>query len=185
MTPTWGALGLIGALTNTLFDGTEVHADEINVTVNVYEPIGKFVKLTLGPMPVCVNVVGPGPVAVIVHCPVVGKFDNGTVPVVTPGAQFGCCTNPAMGAGGFVGIALIFTVLETADVHGTFGSIQMNVYAVPGDKLPTVAVEPEPDCVGAGNGGGIGALEGIAYNCQLPFGKPTNVAVAVALVHVG
>ncbi len=59
----------------------------------------------------------------IVHCPVVGKFDNGTVPVVTPGAQFGCCTTPAMGAGGLEGIALIFTVLETADVHGTFVSI--------------------------------------------------------------
>jgi hypothetical protein len=43
---------LIGALTNTLFDGTEVHAEEINVTVNVYEPIGRFVKLKLGPMPV-------------------------------------------------------------------------------------------------------------------------------------
>ncbi len=61
----------------------------------------------------------------------------------------------------------------------------MNVYAVPGDKLPTVAVAPEPDCVGTGNGGGTGALEGIAYKSQLPFGKPTNVAVAVALVHVG
>ena len=56
---------------------------------------------------------------------------------------------------------------------------------MPGDKLPTVAVEPEPDCVGRGNGGGIGAPEGIAYKSQLPFGKPTKVAVAVELVHVG
>jgi hypothetical protein len=61
----------------------------------------------------------------------------------------------------------------------------MNVYAVPGDKLPTVAVEPVPDCVGAGNGGGMGALEGIAYKSQLPLGKPTKVAVAVAFVQVG
>ena len=33
--PTTGALGLTGALTNTLFDGAEVQADEINVTVKV------------------------------------------------------------------------------------------------------------------------------------------------------
>lgn len=61
--------------------------------------------------------------AVIVHWPVVGKLESGTLPVVTPGAQFGCCTNPAIGAGGLEGMALILTVLETADVHGTFGSI--------------------------------------------------------------
>jgi hypothetical protein len=61
----------------------------------------------------------------------------------------------------------------------------MNVYAVPGSKFPTVAVEPVPDCVGAGYGGGKGALEGIAYKSQLPFGNPTKVAVAVAFVQVG
>lgn len=61
--------------------------------------------------------------AVIVHCPVVGKLESCTLPVVTPGAQFGCVTNPAIGAGGLEGIALMFTVLETCDVHGTFGSI--------------------------------------------------------------
>ena len=33
--PTTGALGLMGALTKTLFEGTEVHADETKVTVNV------------------------------------------------------------------------------------------------------------------------------------------------------
>lgn len=50
--PTTGALGLMGALTKTLFDGAEVHADEIKVTVKVYEPIGRLGKTKLAPMPV-------------------------------------------------------------------------------------------------------------------------------------
>ena len=53
---------------------------------------------------------------------------------------------------------------------------------MPGDKLPTTAVEPVPDCVGVGD---CGTPTGVAYKSQLPLGKPTKVAVAVGVVHVG
>lgn len=50
--PTTGALGLTGAFITTEFDEAEVHADEIKVTVKVYEPIGRFGKIKLAPIPV-------------------------------------------------------------------------------------------------------------------------------------
>ena len=53
---------------------------------------------------------------------------------------------------------------------------------MPGDKLPTTAVEPVPDCVGVGD---CGTPTGVAYKSQLPLGKPTKVAVAVVIEESG
>jgi len=74
----------MGLFTNTLFEFAETHPLLRLVTVNEYELTGNPVKEVETPTPDCVKVVaGEFPYAVIVHLPVLGKFEIGTLPVAT------------------------------------------------------------------------------------------------------
>jgi hypothetical protein len=153
----------------TLPDATEVHPDS-KVTVKVYVPAASPDIVVVVPVPV---VVTPSGVLVNVHVPVAGIPFKITLPVAT--VQVGWVMVPITGAVGVIGLALMTTVADAAEVHPE-AFVTVKVY-MPDGILVTVVLAPVPEVV---------VPPGVLVNVHVPVaGNPLKTTLPVARLHVG
>jgi hypothetical protein len=168
--PTTGADGVTGwTFIVADVEETEVHPEDVNVTVKVYVPAANPEKFAVVEEPV---IVAPPGLAVTVQA-VVGKPLKATLPVAT--AHVGWVIAPITGDDGVTGCALIIADVEDPEVHPEDVNVTANVY-VPAGNPEKVAVAVEPVIV---------APPGVAVTVHAVVGKPLKAIIPVATAHVG
>jgi len=153
----------------TCADSAEMQPEEF-VTVNVNTPPGRAEIVLVIPLP---EVVVPPGNRVKTHAPEDGNPFNTTLPVGT--ANVGCVIAPIKGAEGVGGCAGITKFKDGPERHPS-AVVTVKLY-VPGERPDIVEVVPVPVVL---------IVPGYRITVQVPDdGKPVNVTLPVANVHVG
>jgi hypothetical protein len=109
-------------------------------------------------------VIAPG---LIVHVPVEGRPFSTTLPVDAAHVE-GCVTDPAIGAVGATGGALITTSADAFEIHPA-AEVTLKLY-IPGIRLAIVALVPVP-------------VIAPGLIVQFPAGRPFNTTLPVVAEH--
>lgn len=166
--PGTGSEGVVGwAFIVASDDGDEVQPVPVD-TLKVYFPGERPVRVVDAPVPVDED---PPGLTVTVQVPGVGSPVNSMFPVDVE--HVGWVILPITGAEGDPGGSFITAFAEAGEVHPC--AVTVNVY-VPGDRLVTLAVVPDPFCV---------AFPGEILIVQLPDGSPLKAMLPVEVWHVG
>jgi hypothetical protein len=141
------------------------------VTVKLYDPVERPVKVELVPVPVVDTVPG---YLINVHVPVEGNPDRIALPVAK--VHVGGVIVPTKGAEGIAGCAFITTFPDGDETHPV-ELVTVKVYVAPAGIVGTVVLIPDPDII---------TFPGLRVNVQAPAaGKPLKTTLPVDIAQVG
>jgi hypothetical protein len=169
--PITGAEGVIGCAGITTFaEGTDKQPSEV-VTVKLYDPVKRPVKVELVPVPVVDTVPG---YLINVQVPVEGKPARTALPVAR--VQVGDVIVPTRGAEGIEGCVFIATFPDADETHPV-EFVTVKVYVAPEGSVGIVVLTPDPDII---------TLPGLRVNVHVPAaGNPLKITLPVDIAHVG